>query len=164
MTLNNTLGNGTDDTSGVHTFSSEDDINRAVESTGLKHSVIGAPTLSNTNSPVSFPPCNFGSQKTGATSCSSPKTISNPAGSPLSVGPMTRESLAARLAKIDERIALAQLAGSERYLALEVAGARYNIGVKYGLLTAQLALALSGGERAEVLAQIVELLARTKQA
>ena len=46
----------------------------------------------------------------------------------------------------------------------EVAGARYNIGVKYGLLTAQLALALSGGERAEVLAQMVELLARSKQA
>ncbi len=60
--------------------------------------------------------------------------------------------------------ALARLAASERYLALEVAGARYNIGVKYGLLTAQLALALSGGERAEVLAQMVELLARSKQA
>jgi UTP--glucose-1-phosphate uridylyltransferase len=60
--------------------------------------------------------------------------------------------------------ALAQLAGSEKYLALEVAGARYNIGVRYGLLTAQLALALSGGDRAEVLAQLVELLARQKHA
>jgi UTP--glucose-1-phosphate uridylyltransferase len=60
--------------------------------------------------------------------------------------------------------ALAQLAGSEKYLALEVAGARYNIGVRYGLLTAQLALALSGRDRAEVLAQLVELLARQKHA
>lgn len=55
--------------------------------------------------------------------------------------------------------ALAELAGSERYLALEVAGRRYNIGVKYGLLQAQLALALDGDDRAEVLAGIVEVLA-----
>jgi UTP--glucose-1-phosphate uridylyltransferase len=33
------------------------------------------------------------------------------------------------------------------------------VGVKYGLLTAQLALALSGKDRDEVLAQLVELLA-----
>ena len=51
-------------------------------------------------------------------------------------------------------------AGRERYLAHEVQGNRYNLGVPYGLLTAQLALALSGGHRADVLAQIVELLAR----
>lgn len=56
--------------------------------------------------------------------------------------------------------ALAELAGRERYLAYEVAGARYDIGVKYGLLTAQLALALGGKDRADVLAQLVELLAR----
>ena len=36
--------------------------------------------------------------------------------------------------------ALARLAGRERYLALQVEGRRYNIGVKYGLLLAQLAL------------------------
>jgi UTP--glucose-1-phosphate uridylyltransferase len=56
--------------------------------------------------------------------------------------------------------ALAGLASRERYLALEVAGSRYNIGVKYGLLNAQLALALSGTDRANVLAQLVELLAQ----
>jgi UTP--glucose-1-phosphate uridylyltransferase len=56
--------------------------------------------------------------------------------------------------------ALAGLANRERYLALEVAGSRYNIGVKYGLLNAQLALALSGPDRANVLAQLVELLAQ----
>ena len=55
--------------------------------------------------------------------------------------------------------ALARLAGRERYLALEVRGLRYNIGVKYGLLFAQLALALDGADREEILAQMVELLA-----
>jgi UTP--glucose-1-phosphate uridylyltransferase len=55
---------------------------------------------------------------------------------------------------------LARLAGRERYLALEVQGRRYNIGVKYGLWTAQLALALDGNDRAEVLAQLVEVLAQ----
>lgn len=54
---------------------------------------------------------------------------------------------------------LAELAGRERYLALEVQGRRYNIGVKYGLLIAQLALALDGADRENVLAQMVELLA-----
>jgi UTP--glucose-1-phosphate uridylyltransferase len=55
--------------------------------------------------------------------------------------------------------ALARLAGRERYLALEIQGRRYNIGVKYGLLIAQLALALDGADRDDVLAQMVELLA-----
>ena len=55
--------------------------------------------------------------------------------------------------------ALARLANKERYLAFEVPGRRYNIGVKYGLLNAQLALALSGVDRMEVLTQLVELLA-----
>ena len=55
--------------------------------------------------------------------------------------------------------ALDALARKERYLAIEVQGHRHNIGVKYGLLMAQLALALDGGERDEVLAQLVDLLA-----
>jgi len=55
--------------------------------------------------------------------------------------------------------ALNKLARRERHLALEVSGKRYNIGVKYGILTAQLALALAGSDRAEVLADMVELLA-----
>jgi UTP--glucose-1-phosphate uridylyltransferase len=54
---------------------------------------------------------------------------------------------------------LARLARRERYLAMEVQGRRYNIGVKYGLWTAQLALALDGADRENVLAQMVELLA-----
>jgi UTP--glucose-1-phosphate uridylyltransferase len=56
-------------------------------------------------------------------------------------------------------LALAELAQRERYLALERPWSRYDVGVKYGLLTAQLALALSGKDRDEVLAQLVELLA-----
>ncbi len=56
--------------------------------------------------------------------------------------------------------ALARLAGRERYLAAELSGRRYDIGVKYGLLTAQVALALDGRDRDEVLSHLLELLAR----
>ena len=56
--------------------------------------------------------------------------------------------------------ALAQLAGRERYLAAELSGRRYDVGVKYGLLTAQLALALDGQDRDEVLSGLIELLVR----
>lgn len=55
--------------------------------------------------------------------------------------------------------ALNDLAGKERYLALELQGRRYDIGLKYGLLTAQLALAFEGKDRGEVLANLVEMLA-----
>ena len=55
--------------------------------------------------------------------------------------------------------ALAKLASRERYLASELQGRRYDIGLKYGLLTAQLALALDGQDRDEVLSSLVELLA-----
>jgi UTP--glucose-1-phosphate uridylyltransferase len=56
--------------------------------------------------------------------------------------------------------ALATLATREKYLALEERALRYDVGVKYGLLTAQLALALSGSEREVVLARLLELLAQ----
>ena len=61
------------------------------------------------------------------------------------------------------RAALAQLAEHERYLAAELDGRRYDFGVKYGLLTAQLALALDGKDRDEVLRGLVELLATSKK-
>jgi len=60
------------------------------------------------------------------------------------------------------RAALTQLASHERYLAAELDGRRYDFGVKYGLLTAQLALALDGKDRDEVLRGIVELLASNR--
>ena len=56
-------------------------------------------------------------------------------------------------------VALAKLATRERYLASELQGRRYDIGHKYGLLTAQLALALDGQDRDEVLSGLVGLLA-----
>lgn len=56
--------------------------------------------------------------------------------------------------------ALAKLAKRERYLASELQARRYDIGVKYGLLTAQMALALDGQDSDEVLNGLVELLAR----
>ncbi len=55
--------------------------------------------------------------------------------------------------------ALSNLARKERYLAYEVHGRRYDIGAKYGLLSAQLALALSGTARDDVLTMMVDLLA-----
>jgi UTP--glucose-1-phosphate uridylyltransferase len=55
---------------------------------------------------------------------------------------------------------LAKLATRERFLAAELQGRRFDIGLKYGLLNAQLALALSSPARSEVLAGLVELLAQ----
>jgi UTP--glucose-1-phosphate uridylyltransferase len=55
--------------------------------------------------------------------------------------------------------ALHALASRRRYLALAIAGRRYDIGAPYGLLFAQLALTLSGRDRDRVLTQLVELLA-----
>lgn len=55
--------------------------------------------------------------------------------------------------------ALAVLAAREKYLALEERALRYDVGVKYGLVIAQLALALSGNDREEILTRLVEMLA-----
>ena len=55
--------------------------------------------------------------------------------------------------------ALNELATHEQYLAVEDEGRRYDLGSPYGLLIAQLALALNGRDRSEVLSQMVELLA-----
>jgi UTP--glucose-1-phosphate uridylyltransferase len=54
---------------------------------------------------------------------------------------------------------LTRLALQEKYLALDSPGRRYDVGVRYGLLRAQVALALSGRDRVEVLSQILEALA-----
>ncbi len=55
--------------------------------------------------------------------------------------------------------ALNELATQEQYLAVEDEGRRYDLGAPYGLLIAQLALALNGRDRSEVLSQMIELLA-----
>ncbi|HEO72391.1 MAG TPA: nucleotidyl transferase [Candidatus Hydrogenedentes bacterium] len=58
--------------------------------------------------------------------------------------------------------ALDELARREKYLALEVKGSRYDTGAKYGLLQAQIALALAGRDCEEVLTTVVELLAEAR--
>jgi UTP--glucose-1-phosphate uridylyltransferase len=60
--------------------------------------------------------------------------------------------------------ALAELARHEQYLAVEETGRRYDIGARYGLLTAQVALALNGQDRGQVLSNLLELLADREMA
>lgn len=52
--------------------------------------------------------------------------------------------------------ALNELASREQYLALEKNDLRFDIGSRYGLLKAQLALALSGNDRDQVMAELLE--------
>jgi len=59
--------------------------------------------------------------------------------------------------------ALNGLARREKYLALETKGTRHNLGVKYGSLDAQLALALAGVDRQRVLAGLLESVVRIEQ-
>lgn len=59
--------------------------------------------------------------------------------------------------------ALNALAGREKYLALETRGARHNIGVKYGVVDAQIALALAGVDRERMLAGLLESIVRIEQ-
>lgn len=53
--------------------------------------------------------------------------------------------------------ALHSLAGKEKYLAFEKHDWRYDVGTKYGLLVAQMSLALSGKDRDQVLTEMLEL-------
>lgn len=57
---------------------------------------------------------------------------------------------------------LRKLIQREKYLAFQINGQRYNIGETYGLLIAQMALALSGPDRDRILVELIELLARPK--
>lgn len=69
----------------------------------------------------------------------------------------TAEPTDRRRPTLSDAIALACQRG--RYLATQIAGSRYNLGEKYGLLNTQLALALSGRDRDEILTELVGLLA-----
>ncbi|MCA1686232.1 MAG: NTP transferase domain-containing protein [Planctomycetia bacterium] len=60
--------------------------------------------------------------------------------------------------------ALNELARREKYVALETRGARHNIGVKYGVVDAQIALALAGVDRERMLAGLLESIVRIDQA
>ncbi|WP_169981188.1 UTP--glucose-1-phosphate uridylyltransferase [Tautonia rosea] len=56
--------------------------------------------------------------------------------------------------------ALNSLANREKYLALETLGSRHNLGMKFGYVEAQIALALSGADRDRLLTMLVESVAR----
>lgn len=55
--------------------------------------------------------------------------------------------------------AVAKLPARGKYLAYQLRGNRYNIGVQYGILIAQLAIGLTGRDRDLLLTELVELLA-----
>ena len=59
--------------------------------------------------------------------------------------------------------ALNELSASEKYLALEKTDWRYDVGTKYGLLKAQIAISLSGKDRDFVLSELLELFASREQ-
>jgi UTP--glucose-1-phosphate uridylyltransferase len=67
------------------------------------------------------------------------------------------------LGQIQLTTALNALARKERYLALETRGARFNLGVKFGIVEAQIALALGGVDREQILALLLESVVRIEQ-
>jgi UTP--glucose-1-phosphate uridylyltransferase len=77
--------------------------------------------------------------------------------------PKVLDIIAEKLSASEDRVtlsdALAELAGREQYLALEQTSRRYDVGIRYGLFRAQLALALHGKDRSAVLAQLLEVVA-----
>lgn len=59
--------------------------------------------------------------------------------------------------------ALNTLARREKYLALETQGSRHNLGVKFGVVEAQIALALAGVDRERVLSLLLESVAKGRE-
>jgi UTP--glucose-1-phosphate uridylyltransferase len=78
--------------------------------------------------------------------------------------PSVMEMLGRQMAagRADLSAALAETARRERYLAHELQGRRHDIDLHYGLLSTQIALALAGKDRDEVLSLLVELLAQSQ--
>lgn len=80
--------------------------------------------------------------------------------------PGVMDLLGEQLKAIDGNVplsnALHATAQRERYLALRVQASRFNIGEKYGLLKGQLALALNGKDRSNILSELLELVATTR--
>ena len=67
------------------------------------------------------------------------------------------------LGSIQLTTALDELARRERYLALETRGARYNLGTRFGVVEAQIALALAGVDRDRMLTTLLESVVRVEQ-
>ena len=60
-------------------------------------------------------------------------------------------------------LALNVMARREKYLALEAKGARHNLGVKFGVVEAQIALALAGVDRERMLSLLIGSVAKVEQ-
>jgi UTP--glucose-1-phosphate uridylyltransferase len=77
------------------------------------------------------------------------------------------EDLVARDARegglIQLTTALNTLARTEKYLALETQGARHNLGVRYGIVEAQIAFALAGVDRDHMLSTLLETVVKIEQ-
>jgi UTP--glucose-1-phosphate uridylyltransferase len=67
------------------------------------------------------------------------------------------------LSQIQLTTALNLLAGKEKYLAIETRGSRFNLGVKFGGVEAQIALALAGADRERMLTLLLESVIRLEQ-
>jgi UTP--glucose-1-phosphate uridylyltransferase len=68
--------------------------------------------------------------------------------------------LIARGPRVSLSDALSELARREQCLAMLTSSRRYDLGVRYGFLTAQLALALHGRDSRDVLSMVLEVLAQ----
>lgn len=68
------------------------------------------------------------------------------------------DAIAEKKRPVPLTLALEATLSHERYLAYEIDGHRYNLGVKFGLLNSQLALGLSGVDRDRVLTQLIDVL------
>ncbi|WP_181306359.1 UTP--glucose-1-phosphate uridylyltransferase [Rufibacter sp. XAAS-G3-1] len=80
-----------------------------------------------------------------------------------SVFPMLQTQIESGSQNVQLTTALQELASTEKYLALEVKGNRYDLSKKQGLLQAQIALGLAGKAHDETLTTMVELLAEANQ-
>lgn len=80
--------------------------------------------------------------------------------------PLLEKEIAAAAphARVPLSPALARLCRQERHLALAVDGQRHDLGARHGVLYAQLALALAGRDRDEVLTRLLELLVQKERA
>ncbi|GAB5402375.1 MAG: sugar phosphate nucleotidyltransferase [Aureliella sp.] len=73
---------------------------------------------------------------------------------------LLEEQLASTKGSINLSDALDRFCQTQRHLAAQLNGLRYDIGEKYGLMIAQLAIALAGSDRDRILTELVELVAR----
>ncbi len=76
---------------------------------------------------------------------------------------LLEEAFSSDVKKLPLTSSLAAATRSEKYLACEIKGLRFNIEEPYGLLRAQLGMALSGENRDEVMGSVIELITATRR-